>query len=107
MTSVPTLWDLPEPRQLARRSHPETSKLAAVYIIPRLKKLNGWIVSCIESTPGLTAAELESRYCPTNGRRIGRRLDGLEKMGVIHRSGPRKCSVSHRMACTWWPRSNI
>jgi len=90
-------------RPLARKSHPETSHEAASQIRASLAALHRWTADCIRQTPGLTARELAQRYCPTDPRKIGRRLNECEDLGMIVRGVVRVCRVSGRRATTWMP----
>ena len=90
-------------KKLARRTDPETSKEAAERIKPHLGELHRWAQSCVQEAPGLTQRELGAKFCATDPRRIGRRLNECELLGLVKRGVARKCSISGRMADTWYP----
>ena len=97
----------PEPadegRYLHRRGDPDTSAEAARDIVENLAELHRWTVACVRSAPGLTQRELGAKFCPTDPRKIGRRLNECEKAGLVRRGPPRTCTVSGRQAETWFP----
>ncbi len=93
------LFDMP----LARTDDPETSHLAAAEIVPHLADLHRWAVECVTQSPGQTQRELGATYCPTDPRKIGRRLNELERIGRLRRGTERPCTISGRMAETWYP----
>lgn len=87
---------------LARQSHPQTSKDAGEAIRQQLAALHEWTVACVTESPGLTQAELAAKYCPTDPRKIGRRLSECVKLGLLRVGEARKCSLTGRAAMTWW-----
>lgn len=91
------------PEALARADDPETSKEAARSVAGIVSELCEWAARCVRQSPGKTQRELGAIYCPTDPRRIGRRLAECEALGVVRRGEPRPCSVSGRRAETWWP----
>lgn len=91
------------PLTLSRNSDPGTSHLAAVEVAPAIGDLQEWAARCVRERPGLTQRELGAAYCPTDPRKIGRRLAETERLGLTRRGEPRACTVSGRMAETWWP----
>ena len=93
-----TLFD-----HLARDTDPETSKQAAIEIVPHLGKLHQWAIECVTATPGLTQMELGRKHCPDDLRRIGRRLDACDKAGKLKRGLTRICTITGKRAQTWWP----
>lgn len=104
----PTLFDpqpmlSTDPHLIARRSDPATSHAAAEEIALHVSRLEEWAAECVKATSGLTQRELGDRYCPDDLRKIGRRLSGAERKGLIRRGPARKCSITGRSAETWWP----
>lgn len=95
--------DLANGQHLARRNDPLTSKIAGHEIVPSVADLHKWAAECVERSPGLTQRELGVKYCPDDLRRIGRRLNECEKLGLVRRGQTRACSISKRRADTWWP----
>lgn len=57
-----------------------------------------------EEDPGLTRKELGKHHSPDDPDRLGRRLDGAAKDGLIERGLSRKCSISGVTAQTWIPK---
>jgi hypothetical protein len=101
-----SLFDEPEddaPNALARSSDPATSQDAGVAIAPYVADLQVWTGDCVRKSPGLTARELAQIYCPTDPRKLGRRLAECERLGLVRRGEARACSVSGRHAETWLP----
>jgi hypothetical protein len=88
---------------LSRTNDPLTSQLAAAEIVSDLANLHDWTVQCVSESPGLTQRELGAKYCPLDLRKIGRRLNECEKLGRVRRGEARKCSLTYRLAETWWP----
>ena len=93
------------PRRLARRSGPITSKLAAYETAAngQLGELERWAVDCVAQTPGQTQRELGAIHCPDDLRRIGRRLAAGVEAGTLHEGNPRQCSITGRMAKVYYP----
>ncbi len=88
-----------------RNTDPSPSHQAAVLIVPHLSKLHRWAASCVRINPGFTARELAEKYCPTDPRKIGRRLIECVKLGMIETGPLRKCRVSGRTVTTWNPKA--
>lgn len=88
---------------LARASHPQTSADAAESIVGTLAAAIAFAVRCVRETPGRTRRELAAIHCPEDEGRVGKRLDGACKMGLLRRGEPRRCDVTGRMATTWYP----
>lgn len=63
-----------------------------------------WAV--VKSTPGLTAREVADRIEGLGYIETMRRLADLADLRDFRarRGGKRKCSISKRLALTWWPR---
>jgi len=87
----------------ARSTDPITSALAAEQIDDVVAELQAWAAACVRQTPGRTQRELGVLYCPTDPRRIGRRLAEIEKLGLVRRGDVRPCTISGRSAETWFP----
>ena len=87
---------------LDRTTDPQTSKEAAAGIVEKLGDLEQWAANCVAASPGKTQRELGAIYCPSDLRRIGRRLSGLVDRGRLRRGDARKCSITGRNANTWW-----
>ena len=92
-----------DPRTLARRTDPETSRQAADEIAGAVAALQWWAVVCVRMSPGKTQRELGAIYCPDDLRKIGRRLGEAAKKGLLRRGPVRKCSITGRNAETWYP----
>lgn len=91
-----------QPTALARPDHPSTSHDAAEDIAEALPSLHAWAVACVTAMPGATARELAARYCPTDPRRIGRRLKECVRDGLLRTGEVRACRVSGKRALTWY-----
>ena len=89
--------------RLHRTTDPETSAAAARSIVADLPRIEAWALRCVQLTPGLTGRELADRWSPTDERRIGRRLAGLEERKLVTRGLPRRCAITGRSSSTWWP----
>ncbi len=92
-----------KPKALARAGHPETSQLAAAAVADSVAAVQRWAAGCVAESPGKTARELAELYCPTDPRRIGRRLPECVEAGTVLRGTPRTCAVSGKKAATWFP----
>ena len=90
-------------RPLARASDPATSHAAAREIAGHVGALQEWAARCVRLAPGLTQRELGARFCPEDLRKIGRRLAECARLGMLRRGPARKCTITGRMAETWWP----
>ena len=92
----------PDPKALARRHDPVTSRLGAESIEADLPRLHRETLAAVRANPGLTQLELDTNYRHST-RVFGRRLNEVAKRGLIRRGEKRKCRVSGRLAETWWP----
>ena len=92
-----------KPKALARAGDPETSRRAAASVADAVGVIQRWAAECVAKTPGKTARELAEVYCPTDPRKIGRRLPECVEAGTVRRGEPRKCAVSGKKAATWFP----
>ena len=98
--------EIPLPAQakaLARSEHPEESKLAAEAILDSLGKLQRETLDAVELDPGKTARELGWINRLEDHRQFGRRLNELEKAGLVRRGAPRPCTRTGRKSATWYP----
>lgn len=87
------------PSALARPSHPETSKEAAVEIAKDLPEREARTLARVRAFPGMTASELDY-----NGPRVyGKRLSALLRRGLIRKGESRICTQTRFKAATWWP----
>lgn len=89
---------------VARRTDPDTSKLAAIAITESGDRAaqQKHILALVESSPGLTSAELAhkfhlDRYIPA------RRLPELRKAGLVVNGEKRICRRTRSKAMTWFP----
>ncbi len=89
---------------IARRSDPASSHLAAAEVTASGKRQQqiGLVIDLVRKFPGLTSMELagmsgEDRYM------IARRLPEALTAGAIRKGEQRTCSVTGRLALTWWP----
>lgn len=94
------------PNRFARRSDPETSKIAGHQALSTVAELNQWAAECVTRTPGLTQRELGDSHCPDDLRRIGRRLSECYRMGMVSLGRRRKCSITGKTAQTYWPSTD-
>ena len=89
---------------IARKSDPASSHLAAAEVTASGKRQQqiGLVIDLVRKFPGLTSMELagmsgEDRYM------IARRLPEALTAGAIRKGEQRACSVTGRLALTWWP----
>ena len=87
----------------ARKSDPLSSHLAASENSKRRPEQTLDTARLVNKLPGRTSAELAFM---TGGDRyvIGRRCPDAERMGLIVRGDMKTCSISGRLALTWWPK---
>lgn len=90
-------------KALARRADPESSQESAEEILRRLGQRQRHALECVRKKPGLTQLELGREFPSSDPRAVGRRLNELEREGLLVRGEARKCSVSGKRAQTWWP----
>ena len=91
------------PETLARTTDPSTSKEAAEEVAKRLTDARRYAYEAVVAQPGCTANELANQADDLDTRRIGRRLNELEKAGVVRRGPVRRCRISGRKGATWEP----
>ena len=89
-------------KKLARRGDPWTSKKSAEEIIDSLSALRKRAFDLIKANPGKIARELSDIANDRDERKIGRRLNELEELGLIRRGEERKCAVTGRYCATWY-----
>lgn len=87
---------------LARNTDHETSKESAADIRVSLAELHVWATACVKESPGKTQAELGQIYCPTDPRKIGRRLSECVKLGMMKIGEVRRCTKTGRSAQTYF-----
>lgn len=99
-----TLFDGPEPRELARRSDPGTSHEAAAEHVASgnnaAQRLA--VLQWVRFAPGRTSDEL-AHLMGVSRHVTGRRLPDLERQGLVRRGEPRVSKVGGRRGLTWWP----
>lgn len=89
---------------IARSSDPESSHRAAAEITAsgRRQQQITMVINMVRKFPGMTSMELagmtgEDRYV------IARRLPEAVTAGAICKGQQRACSVTGKLALTWWP----
>lgn len=89
----------------ARASDPRASHEADDYMTASGKRAfqQRTAVAAVERHPGLTALEIATR-AKVCRYMLGRRLPELEREQLVRRGAERRCTVSGRLACTWWPK---
>lgn len=91
------------PKALARRNDPATSKAAALEIIDHLSDLQAQTLDLVRLHPGRTVSELADLGNIRDPRKINRRLPELLKMGCVRRKlDGERCSITGRTAGRWW-----
>lgn len=96
MTAQPALFDVSAP--LARRSDPETSRVAAKSIGRGAEQA---IMDAFAVRDGWTASELEQRLNRMHGPTVVSALARLGKAGVVTDSGARRRSARGRLQIVW------
>ena len=91
--------------EITRKSHPETSFLAAMNLIAwgNLTKHESRAFDLVREFPGRTAAELDA-IAGVKKRQIGKRLAGLAKKQKVRRGKRRMCEENGSLAVTWYLR---
>lgn len=89
--------DMAAKRLPVRASDPDTSHQSAADDRTRLHAL---VVQLVTDHPGITAREANAMA----GCEIHKRLREAERLGLIREGSPRVCTVSGRLALSWWPR---
>lgn len=94
-----------EPRTMARKGDPYTSRLAAEEITNdgTASDLRRQVTYAVSSNPGLTSRELAESGTELSHENFHKRLPELERKGKVHRGKTRKCRITDRTATTWYP----
>lgn len=84
-----------------RRDDPVTSMLAGEYaeLSGTAKGQRQLCHAAVTRLPGRTAREIEDQI----GIKAHKRLPELRQRGLVSNGEMRRCSVSGRLACTWYP----
>ena len=84
-----------------RNNDPPTSVIAGKQITASgtRKRHRLMCLNAVNQTPGLTAREIEARI----GIKAHKRLPELRASQVVCNGPPRHCSITGRLAMTWWP----
>lgn len=96
------------PKALARRNDPATSKAAAKQIAPSLSRLQRRTLDVIREHPGRTSQELARAVGDRDIRTLNRRISELKKSGRIvarteNDDGTKtKCSITGCSAARYW-----
>ena len=89
-------------RALARRSDPATSHGGASAAVCVLGETQQRALTAVRAHPNRTAGELNVAVgLDPDSRRIGRRLNELERAGVVRRGPARTCTVTGHAAHVW------
>lgn len=90
-----------EARKLARTENPETSKAAAA-VSKELRSEHHKTILAVMATGSLgwTADDIAMR-CSLSRHQIGRRLNELERAGIIRKTGVTRPTPTGRMACCY------
>lgn len=89
---------------IARRSDPESSHRAAAEITDSGARAHqqAQAIAAVRAYPGLTSQEL-SELTGLERYMLARRLPEAVTAGAIRKGEQRTCSVTGRLALTWWP----
>ena len=96
----PNQKELFEPRTMARRTDPRTSKQAASQARDLQSKHHSQIIGALAMGLPL-AAEQIAAYIQVNSVAVNRRLAELERAGLIERTDLRHKNASGRWAMKW------
>lgn len=103
MSTQLSLFDLPmQPTPIARAADPQTSKLAAEVIRPKLVGLQLQFVERLRQIGKPATANEVS----LGNESIRKRALELVRSGVIQEIGARECNVSGKMATVYWLRDD-
>lgn len=96
----PSLWDRP---LRARKTDPISSHIAAdeAERTGRIGRQQQIVLAAVRRYRGRTASEL-ARRCPLDRYQVARRLPELADQLLIHCEMIRECTVTGRLAVTWW-----
>jgi len=88
----------------ARNSDPVTSHLAAEEITASGKRAHQQhqAVAAVRANPGCTSFELALK-CDLDRYMLARRLPEVVLAGLVRKGEPKHCSVTGRLALSWWP----
>ena len=87
----------------ARKTDPISSHLAASENAKRRPKQIIDTARLVNKLPGKTSAEL-ARMTGADRYMLARRCPDAEEKKLVSRGDMRVCTVSNRMALTWWPK---
>lgn len=90
----------------ARKSDPETSKLAAEQIesSKKAEAHRNIIVSLVRQYPGSTTGELSVHTPELTHPQIWRRMAELEEMNLVIHGDKRLCKVNRTLCRPWYPK---
>ncbi|MCO7398291.1 winged helix-turn-helix domain-containing protein [Stenotrophomonas maltophilia] len=89
---------------LARATDIDTSHAAGAHVVSSgLQAVQqDKAARAVTQNPGMTSHEL-AQATGLDRYMLARRLPELIKEGRVYRGQSRRCKVSDRSACTWWP----
>jgi len=92
-----------DPRTLAHRNDPETSRLAAERHVESGANDSQCerVYNCLRNYLGCTSAELAEHY-GLDRTMVARRLPDLVKRKLARQGGKRLCTVTQSLSVTWW-----
>lgn len=90
----------------ARKSDPETSKIAAEQITKsgKIAEHHQIIAALVRQYPGLTTGELSEKTTELTHEQIWRRMSELEELNTVIHGDKRLCKVRKTMCRPWWPK---
>ena len=101
MTFDPLLFSNdPNPKTLAKRDDPFTSRLGANEVSTKVGRMEQRAAEIVRLHPNKTGSELD-RICGYTRRELSKRLRGAQRKGLVLADGHRKCRVTGRKAITW------
>ena len=91
------------PHTLSRSEDPDTSDLAAQHIVGAGKHAAAMMFAheILSEHEGCTASELD-RHAQSREGKVRKRLNDLKKIGMAYKGRKRRCSITQRMAYTWF-----
>jgi len=89
------------PSELHRRDDPDTSRESAEHLVHsgNLGRLMADALERVRAAPGSTGAELDPEGF---GSRILKRLNDLQRVGLVEARGEKVCDVTGRTARRWY-----
>jgi len=95
--------DLAEMQRLARNTDPDTSHEAAEHMVQSGKAATqrAQVLAIVRDLPDKTAGEIARQMGPGSAHKPSRRLADLRRLGLVHVSGVRKCTITGRRCSTW------